>query len=267
MLITDPKTGKTHAPRPGEIFKNPNLARTFREVAEKGKSGFYEGRVAEAIVERALRLCFPALETALTRPILPVAVVQSKGGVMTLEDLKNHTTTPVTPISINYGGENGVRLWETPPNGQGLTALIALGIIEAMKEAGKIDLSKTEHLSAQWFHILMCVHRSSTRESLLQRWLTRRPRAARPSVSRLPTPGHTSPTQSTRASPLRSCCPSRTWPSAQSSSTRSSPLPSSTRGLPSPRPTQFSLRLSTSLVRLGSLRGSWWAREPPQGTS
>ncbi|GAA5824946.1 hypothetical protein JCM3770_006715 [Rhodotorula araucariae] len=133
MLITDPKTGKTHAPRPGEIFKNPNLARTFREVAEKGKKGFYEGRIAEAIVE----------------------LIQSKGGVMTLEDLKNHTTTPVTPISINYGGENGVTLHETPPNGQGLTALIALGIIEAMKDQGKADLSKTEHLSAQWFHTLI----------------------------------------------------------------------------------------------------------------
>lgn len=43
---------------------------------------------------------------------------------MTLEDLKEHSTTPVTPISINYGGEKGVTLHETPPNGQGLTALI-----------------------------------------------------------------------------------------------------------------------------------------------
>jgi gamma-glutamyltranspeptidase/glutathione hydrolase len=43
---------------------------------------------------------------------------------MTLEDLKEHTTTTVEPISINYGGANGVTLHETPPNGQGLTALI-----------------------------------------------------------------------------------------------------------------------------------------------
>ncbi|CEQ39592.1 SPOSA6832_01131, partial [Sporobolomyces salmonicolor] len=133
MLITDPESGKTHAPRPGEIYKNPCLARTFREVAEKGKAGFYEGRVAEAIVE----------------------LVQSQGGVMTLDDLKAHTTTPVTPISINYGGENGVTLHETPPNGQGLTALIALGILEAIQEAGKVDLSKTEHNSALWLHTLI----------------------------------------------------------------------------------------------------------------
>jgi gamma-glutamyltranspeptidase/glutathione hydrolase len=52
MLIKDLSTGKLHAPRPGEIYKNPCLAQTFREVAEKGKAGFYEGRIAEAIVER-----------------------------------------------------------------------------------------------------------------------------------------------------------------------------------------------------------------------
>ncbi|GAA5910423.1 hypothetical protein JCM8208_004473 [Rhodotorula glutinis] len=133
MLITDPETGKTHAPRPGEIYKNPNLARTFREVADKGKAGYYEGRIAEAIVE----------------------LIQSKGGVMTLDDLKNHTTTPVTPISISYGGDNGVTLHETPPNGQGLTALIALGILDAMHDQGKVDLHNVEHLSAEWFHPLI----------------------------------------------------------------------------------------------------------------
>ncbi|GAA6010735.1 hypothetical protein JCM10207_005817 [Rhodosporidiobolus poonsookiae] len=137
MLIVDPETGKTHAPRPGEIFKNPNLARTFRTLGKEGKKGFYEGRIAEAIVE----------------------LIQSKGGVMTLEDLKNHTTTPVEPISISYGGEDGVTIYETPPNGQGLTALIALGIIEQLQESGKINLSKTEHLSADWFHVLICAIR------------------------------------------------------------------------------------------------------------
>lgn len=86
-------------------------------------------------------------------------MVQSRGGVLSLEDLKNHTTTPVTPISINYGGEEGVTLHETPPNGQGLTALIALGILEAMQEQQKVDLSKTEHLSAEWFHALICAIR------------------------------------------------------------------------------------------------------------
>ena len=53
------------APRPGEIIQLPNLAKTFRSVAEHGKDGFYKGRVAEAIVE----------------------LIKSKGGVMELEDL------------------------------------------------------------------------------------------------------------------------------------------------------------------------------------
>jgi gamma-glutamyltranspeptidase/glutathione hydrolase len=115
---------------------------------------------------------------------------------MTLEDLKNHTTTPVTPIKVHYapdGGE-GVTLHETPPNGQGLTALIgsssfsipffsppassilsygacrrrdlteltltlslstALGIIEQIHKQGKVDLSKVEHLGVEWFHTLI----------------------------------------------------------------------------------------------------------------
>jgi gamma-glutamyltranspeptidase/glutathione hydrolase len=81
----------------------PYLARTFRELAEHGKKGFYEGRVAQAIVE----------------------AIQSHGGVMTLEDLANHYSTMDTPISINY---RGIDIWEIPPNGQGITALMALSI-------------------------------------------------------------------------------------------------------------------------------------------
>lgn len=52
MLIVDPVTGESRAPGPGELFKNPTLAATFRSVAKHGKAGFYEGRIAEAIVER-----------------------------------------------------------------------------------------------------------------------------------------------------------------------------------------------------------------------
>lgn len=53
MLIVDPITGATHPPAPGEIFKNPTLANTFRAIGEHGKAGYYEGRIAEAIVERS----------------------------------------------------------------------------------------------------------------------------------------------------------------------------------------------------------------------
>jgi gamma-glutamyltranspeptidase len=72
-----------HAPLPGQVVKLPYLARTFRELAEKGKDGFYKGRIAEAIVE----------------------VIQSKGGAMELEDLAKHKTDFVEPIHYTYAGE------------------------------------------------------------------------------------------------------------------------------------------------------------------
>lgn len=84
------------APRAGEIMKNPFLANTFRSVAAEGKAGYYKGRIAEAIVE----------------------LVQSKGGLMTLEDLAKHDTDWVEPISYTFNGE--VTVYECPPNGQGM---------------------------------------------------------------------------------------------------------------------------------------------------
>lgn len=74
---------KGKAPRPGEIIQLPNLAKTFRSVAEHGKDGFYQGRIAEAIVE----------------------LIKSKGGVMELEDLAKHETTFVEPIKYTFNNE------------------------------------------------------------------------------------------------------------------------------------------------------------------
>lgn len=71
------------APLPGQILKLPNLAKTFRALAEHGKDGFYKGRIASAIVE----------------------LIKSKGGVMELEDLAKHETSFVEPIQYTYGGE------------------------------------------------------------------------------------------------------------------------------------------------------------------
>jgi len=68
------------APRAGELMRNPNLARTFRELAEHGKPGFYEGRVADEIVK----------------------VLADLGGTMTTDDLKNHRTTYPTPTTTNH---------------------------------------------------------------------------------------------------------------------------------------------------------------------
>jgi len=98
------------APRAGEIFRNPDLGRTFRAVADGGAQAFYEGEIGRRIVEAN----------------------RAWGGVMTHEDLLAHTSTWDTPISTTY---KGVRVWECPPNGQGLTALLTLNIIEGLDVA------------------------------------------------------------------------------------------------------------------------------------
>lgn len=110
------------APRPGEIFRNPGLAATFKAVAEGGKEAYYQGKIAEAIVE----------------------TVQRAGGCVTLEDLAAHQSTWEVPINTTY---RDWRIWECPPNGQGLTALIALNILEGF------DLTEFPPLSAQRLHL------------------------------------------------------------------------------------------------------------------
>ena len=108
------------APRAGEIFRNPNLARTFEIVAGGGKSAFYQGEIAEAIVN----------------------VIQQAGGCMAMEDLASHTSTWEEPISVTY---RGLRVYECPPNGQGITALIALNILEGF-ELSALGSRSTERL-------------------------------------------------------------------------------------------------------------------------
>ena len=110
------------APRPGEIFRNPGLARTFRRVAEGGKAAFYQGEIAAAIVD----------------------VIQKAGGCLEASDLDAHHSTWETPISVTY---RGVRLWECPPNGQGLAALLGLNLLEGY------DLSVYAPLSADRLHL------------------------------------------------------------------------------------------------------------------
>lgn len=110
------------APRCGEIFRNPGLAGTFRAVAEGGKRAFYQGKIAEEIAW----------------------AVQRAGGCLTVDDLAAHESTWEEPISTSY---RGWRIWECPPNGQGLTALIALNILEGF------DLSDFPSLSAQRLHL------------------------------------------------------------------------------------------------------------------
>lgn len=130
------------APKAGDIMRMPNLAKTFRTLAEGGKEAFYRGRIAEAIVD----------------------VCKSLGGCMELDDLEYHLqvgSEPIEPISYEYGAskedaKDGVTLHECPPNGQGLVALIALGILDALQRNGKIsDLTKIDHNSPEYLHALI----------------------------------------------------------------------------------------------------------------
>ncbi|TQV99419.1 hypothetical protein V2A60_004893 [Cordyceps javanica] len=146
MLKKDPgAAGGVRAPRPGEIMKNTTLANTFRALAEEGKAGFYTGRIAEAFVK----------------------IVQDLGGNIDLDDLRHHAelgSEPVDPISIKFYGQGltsesadgGIELWEHPPNGQGIVALMALGIIQELEKAGKIPTFKPEDFnSAAYLHAII----------------------------------------------------------------------------------------------------------------
>lgn len=110
------------APRPGEIFRNPGLARTLVKVAEGGKQAFYQGEIAEAIV----------------------TTVNAAGGCLSLDDLASHFSTWEQPIHVTY---RGLKVWECPPNGQGLAALLALNLVEEM------GLSEMEPLSVERLHL------------------------------------------------------------------------------------------------------------------
>jgi len=112
-LSADSEATRVYLPVPkhGEVHSQPDLARTFRIVAEGGAAAFYQGDLAQRIA----------------------ACVQSKGGYLTVDDLAAHTATWEVPIRTNY---RDVEILEHPPNGQGLAALLALNIVAGDDWAG-----------------------------------------------------------------------------------------------------------------------------------
>lgn len=112
------------APKAGEIFYNKGLAKTFRLIAEKKAEAFYQGPIAESIV----------------------SVIKEAGGVMSADDLASHVSTWEEPISVDY---RGYRVYECPPNGQGIAALIALNILEGF------DLAGLDSLSPEKMHLMI----------------------------------------------------------------------------------------------------------------
>jgi len=94
-----------HAPVKGEIFVNRGLGRTLEKIAKEGRAGFYNGEVAETIGK----------------------FMKKHGGFLAAQDLADHKSDWVDPVSTNYRGYD---VWELPPNGQGIAVLQILNILE-----------------------------------------------------------------------------------------------------------------------------------------
>ena len=109
------------APNPGEVWTSPTHARTLKEIADSQGESFYRGKLAEAIADFAT-------ET---------------GGLLSATDLANHESLWVNPISTQY---RQYRIWEIPPNTQGIAALMALNILEGF------DLASVNRESASSYH-------------------------------------------------------------------------------------------------------------------
>ena len=129
LLERFPGTGAIFAPggrvpQPGERFRQPALARSLRAIAEGGRDVFYTGEVGQAIA----------------------AYCQANGGFISLDDLAAHRSNWVAPISTTY---RGYRVYEFPPNTQGLAALEMLNILE------EFDLAALGHQTPEYLHLLI----------------------------------------------------------------------------------------------------------------
>jgi gamma-glutamyltranspeptidase/glutathione hydrolase len=112
------------APRAGELFRNPSMANSLRAIANGGREAFYHGALGQKIV----------------------AAVAEHGGALAMEDLEGHESTWDTPISVAY---RGLRVWECPPNGQGIAGLLALNLLR------NFDLAKLDPLGPDRFHLMI----------------------------------------------------------------------------------------------------------------
>src|ERR1700745_2293282 len=99
--------GKGRTPGKGDIFKNPALANTLRLIGEKGRDAFYKGEIADKID----------------------AFMRANGGFLRKTDFEKHTSAWVEPVSVNYRGYD---VFELPPNGQGISALQILTLLQGL---------------------------------------------------------------------------------------------------------------------------------------
>ena len=111
---------KGAAPKEGDVFANPGLAKTLEAIAKGGAKAFYQGAIAKAIAKE----------------------VQDQGGFLTSEDLARHKGEWTPPVSTTY---RGYEVFELPPNGQGIAALQMLNIIEPY-DLKAMGFGSVEHL-------------------------------------------------------------------------------------------------------------------------
>jgi len=112
------------SPLKGQLFNNPDLARTYQQIADHGRDAFYQGKMAEKISQ----------------------CVRNQGGFLSTDDLARHQSEWVEPLSVRYRGYD---VWELPPNGQGIAVLQILQILE------KFDLASLRFGSARHIHCLI----------------------------------------------------------------------------------------------------------------
>jgi gamma-glutamyltranspeptidase/glutathione hydrolase len=110
------------SPAKGEIFKNPYLAATLEKIVKGGRNEFYRGSIAKTID----------------------AFMKSQGGFLSYDDMARHHSEWIDPVSTNY---RGFDVWELPPNGQGISALQILNILEGF------DIGSMGFGSAEYIHV------------------------------------------------------------------------------------------------------------------
>jgi gamma-glutamyltranspeptidase / glutathione hydrolase len=135
VIANDPDSVKNYLvngklPETYTVFRNPDLARTFRVLQAQGRDAFYKGEIARAIVAKSAAL----------------------GGTMTLEDLVNTRATWVTPISTNYRGYD---IYEMPPSTQGFAVLEMMNILEVCAPKLGMSLAALGPRSPAYWHLLV----------------------------------------------------------------------------------------------------------------
>ncbi|MDX9973043.1 MAG: gamma-glutamyltransferase [FCB group bacterium] len=111
-------------PRFGDVFRNPDYANSLELIARGGADAFYRGEIGEKIVKDA----------------------QTRGALLSMRDLHDHTADWVEPVSTNYRGHD---VWEIPPNGQGIAVLQILNMLE------QFDIGSLQPNSAEQLHLFV----------------------------------------------------------------------------------------------------------------